>query len=147
MTLKTFVRIGVVSCVAATCVVAAGKLDDTVAVFDYQADLNAAATFNERTYPEIEFLADGARVLEDARLWMPADSRYAVVEGPDAASASATSLRTFLHVLLMPRTQADERDPTAPWVLCYGCSPRTLGPEYTVLSDSTDGFRLARRQS
>jgi hypothetical protein len=147
VTLKTFVRIGVVSCVAATCVVAAGKLDDTVAVFDYQADLNAAASFNERTYPEIEFLADGARVLEDARLWMPADSRYALVEGPDAAAVSATSLRTFLHVLLMPRTLADERDRTAPWVLCYGCSPGMLGPEYTVLSDSKDGFLFARRQS
>lgn len=134
------------SCVAAACLSAAGRLDDSIAVFDHQADLNAAATFNERTYPNIEFLADWARVLEDARLWMPADATYTVVDGP-AASASAPSLRTFLHVLLMPRALTRAADPRPRWVFCYGCSPETLGREYKVLSDSKAGFLFARRQA
>jgi hypothetical protein len=147
VTLRVLVRIGVVSCVAAACFSAAGRLDDSIAVFDNHADLNAAATFNERTYPTIEFLADWAGVLEDARLWMPAGATYAVIDGPAAASASAPSLRTFLHVLLMPRALTRAEGPGPRWVFCYGCSPETLGREYKVLSDSKAGFLFARRQA
>jgi hypothetical protein len=139
------VRIGVVACVSAACLLSAGRLDDAVAVFDYRADLNAAATFNERTYPEIEFLPEGAKVMEDARLWMPEDARYRVVNGPKGSADRASSLRTFLLVLLMPRGQTQVE--SAPWAFCYGCSPSTLGPGYEVLSDSRHGFLFARRRS
>ena len=143
--LQIVVRVGVVASVAATCLAAAGQLDDAVAVFDYHADANALATFNQRTYPEIEFIPGGAEVMEDARLWMPDDARYRVVDGPDALVSRAGSLRTFLTVLLMPREQTQVE--TTPWVFCYGCSPSTLGPEYETLSDSGHGFLFARRTS
>ena len=143
--LQLAVRLGVVACVAAACVVAVGKLDNAVAVFDYYADANAEATFNDRNYPELEFLPRGDEVMEDGRLWMPEDARYRVVEGSAALGDEADSLRTFLTVLLVPRVQTD--DSSAEWVFCYGCSRSTLGPEYEVVSDSGDGFLFARRTS
>ena len=143
--LQLAVRLGVVACVAAACVVAVGKLDNAVAVFDYYADANAAATYNERNYPELEFLPRGDEVMEDGRLWMPEDARYRVVDGPAALEDEAISLRTFLTVLLVPRAQTD--DASAEWAFCYGCSRSTLGPEYEVLSESGDGFLFARKTS
>jgi hypothetical protein len=144
--LQTAVRVGVVACVAAAGLLGAGKLDEALAVFDFQADTNAAASFNDRTYPEIPGLPGGARVLEDARLWMPEDATYRVVDGPRAPKeTSADSLRTYLGVLLMPRRQVQVE--SAPWVFCYRCTSSTLGPEYEVLSDSGDGFLFARRRS
>lgn len=139
-------RIGVVVCVAIACLVGAGKLDDTVAVFDSRADENVAARFNERTYPDIEWLADSAKVMEDARLWMPESAEYRVVYGPHLfAEARSASLRTFLAVLLMPRRRTELE--SAPWVFCHGCIPSTLGREYELLSDSGHGFVFARRRS
>jgi hypothetical protein len=139
------VRVGVVACVSAACLLGTGRLDDAVAVFDYRADLNAEATFNERTYPEFEFLAGGGKVMEDARLWMPGDASYRVIDGPDADASKSGPLRTFLRILLMERSQTQVE--SAPWAFCYGCSPSTLGPEYEVLSDSGRGFLFARRTS
>ena len=49
--MKTAVRVGIVACVTAACLMSAGRLDDALAVFDFRADTNDAATFNERTYP------------------------------------------------------------------------------------------------
>jgi hypothetical protein len=143
--LRIAVRIGVVLCVAAACLLAAGELEDAVAVFDFQADANVAATFNERTYPEIEFLPGGATVIEDARLWMPEDATYRVVSGPSLSEAWSSSLPTVLFVLLMPRSQTQLE--SAPWLFCHSCTPSTLGPEYEVLSDSGHGFVFARRRS
>jgi hypothetical protein len=139
-------RAGVVVCVAAACLLGAGRLDDAVAVFDYQADANVAATFNERTYPTIEFLPEGARVMEDARLWMPEDARYRVLHGPGLdGDWKPRSLSTFLTVLLMPRRETQLE--SAPWVFCYRCPPSLLGPEHEVLSDSGRGLQFARRSS
>jgi hypothetical protein len=143
--LQRAVRIGVVACVSAACLLGAGRLDDAVAVFDYRADLNAGATFTERTYPEFEFLPEGGKVMEDARLWMPEDARYRVIDGPDADASKTGPLRTFLRILLMPRSETETR--REPWAFCYGCSPSTLGLEYEVLSDSGHGFLFARRRS
>ena len=143
--LQLAVRLGVVACVAAACVVAVGKLDNALAVFDYYADANAGATFNERNYPELDFLPRGDEVMEDGRLWMPEDARYRVVEGPTALEDKVGPLRTFLTVLLVPRVQTGYS--SAEWAFCYGCSPSTLGPEYEVLSDSGEGFLFARRAS
>ena len=140
------IRLGVVACVAAACILGAGRLDDTLAVFDFQADANYSATFNERTYPEIEWRAGGGTVMEDARLWMPPDAKYRVIHGADPSTRSRSrSLRTFLVVLLMPRSQTQLE--SVPWVFCDGCTPSTLGPKYEVLSDSRHGFLFARRRS
>jgi len=142
---KVAARLGVVACVAAGCLLAAGRLDDAVAVFDFRADANAAATFNERTYPDIEWLPGGARIMEDARLWMPEGTRYGVIHGPGPIAARrASSLRYFLLVLLLPRSQTQLE--SVPWVFCYDCAPSMLGPEFEVLSDSGQGFLFARRR-
>jgi hypothetical protein len=144
--LQVAVRVGVVACVAAACLLGAGGLDDAVGVFDFQADANVGATFNERTYPDIEWLAGGARVMEDARLWMPEDATYRVIHGPRfSAERRSGSLRVFLLVLLLPRSQTQLE--SAPWVFCHGCTPSMLGPEYEVLSDSGHGFLFAGSRS
>jgi hypothetical protein len=144
--LRIAARFGAATCVAVACLLAATRLDDAVAVLDFQADANVAATFNERNYPEVEGLPGGARVMEDARLWMPEDAVYSVIDGPQVhVETTLASLRTYLGVLLMPRRETQVE--TAPWAFCYGCSPSTLGAEYEVLSDSGNGFLFARRRS
>ena len=140
----TVVRAGVVACVAAASLVAVGGLEDAVAVFDFKADANAVATYADRTYPEIEWLQGGSRVIEDGRLWMPEDATYATVYTPDWARR-AGSLDFFLRLLLYPREQT-EAD-AAPWLYCLGCSRASLEPEYEVLSDSGHGFLFARRRT
>ena len=143
--LRIAVRAGVVACVAAAGLLGATRLDDALAVFDFQADTNVAATFNDRTYPELDALPGAERVIEDARLWMPEDAEYRVLDGPTSLEATAISLRTFLDVLLMPRRRTQLE--SVPWTFCYGCTRSTLGPEYDVLSDSGSGFLFARRES
>jgi hypothetical protein len=140
------VRVGVVACAAAACLIGAGRLDDAIAVFDFQADANERSTFNDRTYPGIEWLPDGADVMDDARLWMPETATYQVVHGPgDSAVRRTRSLRHFLLALFLPRrpTQLE----SARWVFCYSCTPSFLGPQYEVLSDSGRGFLFARRKT
>lgn len=137
------VRLVVVACVGVACLVAAGKLDDTVGVFDFRADLNAAATFRDREYPESEWVAGSAQVIDDARLWMPEDARYRVVNGPRFSLEQSSGYgRYFLLTVLLPREQVESE--SAPWVFCYGCDAGTLGPGYQVLS-AENGLLFARR--
>ena len=130
------VRVGVVLCVAAAAYIGAARLDDTVAVFDFRADLNASASYRDRTYLPGRGLAGSWRVLEDARLWMPHDASYRVVEGPAAGLETSRYARFFLLGLLLPRRQTDSA--SAPFVFCYGCTRSTLGPHVHVLSRSSD---------
>jgi hypothetical protein len=130
------VRIGVVACVAAAAYIGALRLDDTIAVFDFRADLNASATYRDRTYLPGRGLAGNWRVLEDARLWMPRTANYRVVEGPRAGLETHRYARFFLLGLLLPRRQTDSE--SAPFVFCYGCNRSTLGPHVHVLSRSRD---------
>jgi hypothetical protein len=142
--LRIAVRVGVVACVAAACLLAAGRLDSTVAIFDFQADANSAAGFNDRVYPEVVWLPAGATVLEDARLWMPENAAFRVIHGSGSGKESGP-LSTYVALLLWPRTVTD-REPAA-WVFCHGCTAATLGPDYEILSDSGHGFLFARRES
>ena len=144
--LQVAVRVGVAACVVGAMLLGAGRLDNALAIFDFQADTNLALSHNDRTYPEIEGLAGWTTVLEDARLWMPEDATYRVVDGPrEHVETSFASLRTYLSVLLMPRRETQVE--SALWAFCYGCTPSTLAPEYEVLSDSGDGLLFARRRS
>jgi len=139
-------RLGVVACVGIASLVAAGKLDDAVAIFDFRADLYAAATYRERTYPASPWVAGSARVMEDARLWMPEDAAYRVIHGPDYTPAASSGFEHhFLLGLLLPRAQTQSE--SSRWVFCYGCSQLSLGERYEVLSDSGNGFVFARRRS
>jgi hypothetical protein len=139
-------RLAVVGCVGVTCLVGAGRLDDAVAVFDFRADLHAAATYRERTYPEVAWVAGSAKVIEDARLWMPADAEYRVLNGPGFSLTESSGYgRHFLRTLLSPRRQTESK--SALWLFCYGCRVERLNDEYEVLSHAGDGFLFARRRS
>jgi hypothetical protein len=139
-------RLGVVACVALAGLTAAGRLDDTIAVFDFVADANAGRSYTERTYPGVAWVAGSSAVLEEARLRMPKDATYRVVEGPAFGSAKYSGFgRYFLLGLLLPRRQVD--DESAEWAFCYGCDEATLGDRFEVLSDSGDGFLFGRMTS
>jgi hypothetical protein len=140
------VRVGVIACVAVACLIGAGRLDNALAVFDFEADSNAVATYSDRVYPEVDGLESWARVIEDARLWMPEDASYRLVAGPSVPVGTTTgSLRIYLDVLLMPRRRTELE--SEPWVFCHGCTRATLGPAFEVLSDSGHGLVFARRRS
>jgi len=144
--LQTVVRALVVACVGVACFLGAGRLDDAVAVFDFRADLHAGMTYRDRTYPESAWVAGSASVIEDARLWMPEDASYRVLDGPDFSLLQSSGYgRYFLLGLLQPRTQIDTE--VAPWLFCYGCEASALGRRYEVLSDSGNGFLFARRRA
>ena len=132
--------------VAVACVLGAGRLDDAVAVFDFRADANASASYREHTYPPSTWVAGSPEVIEDARLWMPEDAAYRVIDGPRFSLDESSGFgRNFLLTRLFPRTQTVSE--SAPWVFCYGCARATLGPRYEVLSESGEGFLFARRRA
>ena len=130
------VRVGVVVCVALAAYVGAARLDDTIAVFDFRADLNASLSYRDRTYLPGQGLAGDWRVLEDARLWMPRDATYRVVEEPGVGQETQRYARFFLLGLLLPRRQVDSGK--AEYAFCYGCTAATLGERFQVLSRSSD---------
>ncbi len=119
-------RLGVVACVGVACLVGAGRLDDAVAIFDFRADASAAASFRERTYPEHPWVAGSAKVLDDARLWIPEDAEYRVVEGRELAISESSGYgRHFLRTLLLPRVQTDLRlRAVGPLLRVYGGNAR-----------------------
>jgi hypothetical protein len=140
-----FARVGVVVCVAVAAYVGAGRLDDTIAVFDFRADLNASLTYRDRTYLPGRGLAGDWRVLEDARLWMPPDATYRVVEKENVGQETRRYARFFLLGLLLPRRQVDSMK--AEYAFCYACAPATLGRRFQVLSSSPDGLVFGRFRS
>ncbi len=145
-TRRSAIRIGVVLCVAIAGCVSAGRLDNAIAVFDFRADVNDAATFRDRTYLDSPWVAGEWTVMDDARLWMPKDATYRVVQGPflDRAAHSGQG-PDFLRGLLLPRRETNSK--SARWVFCYDCDESTLGSGFEVLSKSRDGFLFARVRS
>lgn len=139
------VRIGVVVSVAVAAYIGAARLDDTIAVFDFRADLNASLSYRDRTYLPGLGLAGDWRVLEDARLWMPRDATYRVVEKPGTGIETRRYTRFFLLGQLLPRRQVESA--RAEYAFCYSCTPRTLGPRFQVLSRGADGFLFGRFRS
>jgi hypothetical protein len=141
---ELIIRLGVVVCVAVAAYVGAARLDDTIAVFDFRADLNASLAYRDRTYLPGQGLAGDWRVLEDARLWMPRDATYRVVEEPGVGQETQRYARFFLLGLLLPRRQVDSAK--AEYAICYGCTAATLGPRFQVLSSSS-GVLFGRSRS
>jgi len=135
-------RAGVVICVAIAAYIGAARLDDTIAVFDFRADLNAGLTYRERTYLD-SGIAGSWRVMEDGRLWMPEDATYRVVRGsPTVPADLVRHARYFLRGRLAPRRQTNSE--SARWVFCFGCGGSKLGSRLRVLSASGDGFVFGR---
>ena len=140
-------RLGVVICVAVTALTAAGRLDDTIAVFDFVADANAQRSYTERTYPELSWVAGSSTVLEEARLRMPKDATYRVVEGPRVDNATVLGIRPLLPARAAPAETS--RWTTSPPSGCSAtdATQSTLGDRFDVLSDSGDGFLFGRMTS
>ena len=84
--------------------------------------LNASLTYRDRTYLPGQGLAGDWRVLEDARLWMPREATYRVVEEPGVGQETQRYARFFLLGLLLPRRQVDSAK--AEYAFCYGCTLR-----------------------
>ena len=98
-------RLGVVICVVVAALTAAGRLDDTIAVFDVGADANAQRSYTGRTYPELSWVAGKSAVLEEARLQMPKDATYRVVVGYADSYAEATALQRQARAAGLGATQ------------------------------------------
>ena len=138
---RRVIRLGVVACVVVAVVAGATKFDDTLGVYDLRADQNSSFDYAERTYPSENALGS-ARVVEDARLWMPRNATYRVVVGPNPRTKEWRFARYFLLGFLFPRRQTESK--SASWVFCYGCDASTLGERFRVLSDGGNGVLFGR---
>ena len=134
-------RAAVVVCVLASAVAGLTRLDETLGLFDWRADRNASLTYLDREYGDRGWAPD-RRVIEDARLWMPADAAYGIVLGPRWDNLDGQVAADFLKYFLLPRREVSAD--TAPWVFCYGCDLQQLDPRFEVLSRGRDGILFGR---
>ena len=138
-------RLGVVGCLAAAVGTAGLKLDDALGVFDLRADINSSLTYSGRTHTYPEWSPAPGKVLETARLWMPADATYRVVYGRSFdASRTADFSHQLLYDFLLPRRPTTSK--AAPWVFCYACDKRVLAG-MNVIAEVPGGPVFGRRSS
>lgn len=135
------VRLGVVACVVTAGAFGLIRLNDALGLLDARADRNASLDYTARTYLSDHVLGS-ARVVEDARLWMPNDVTYRVVVGPNALTTDQRFAHLFLLGLMFPRRQSDSK--SAPFVLCFECDKTSLGSHFDVLSDNGHGLTFGR---
>lgn len=135
------VRLGVAICVLLGLVVLPGTLTDALDGNRFWADRNAGLGYMERSVPFAEAVGS-PEVAEDARLWMPEDARYRIVQAPDLSGPLQWAAPDFLASFLLPRRQTEDED--AAWVFCYSCDRAELGGDFEVLSDSGDGILFGR---
>ncbi len=106
---------------------------------------NSNASYPERTFPSDELIGS-AKVVEDARLWMPRNSSYRLVIGENKKySPWAWAAPNFLAGFLLPRRRDDSLSTT--WIFCLGCDVPALGVGFEVLSDSGNGVVFGRSRS
>lgn len=130
-----------VACVVIAVGAGMTRFDDTLGFYDLRADENASYDYAARTYPS-ENVVGSARVVEDARLWMPQDARYRVVFGPRSTAEVRRNAPLFLRELLLPRLLTTSE--SASWVVCLGCKQSTLGRRFRLLSDDGTGVLFGR---
>ena len=135
------IRLGVVICVIVGVAILPGALADALDGNRYWADRNAALGYMARSVPFAEAVGS-PEVAEDARLWMPEDARYRIVQAPDLSGPLQWAAPDFLATFLLPRRRTDDAD--AEWVFCYSCDRAELGDGFEVLSDSGDGILFGR---
>lgn len=141
--LDTTLRLGVVVCVAVAAAIAAIRLNDALGLYDLRADMNAAATHEQRAHTYPGWAVAGGRVMEDARLWMPEDASYRVNFGPGFDGVRSSDFtRDMLLWFLLPRRPT--RSASAEWVFCYGCDDAALGNRFKVLSRADGGPSFGR---
>lgn len=135
------IRVGVVVCVIAAAGAGLGRLDETLGLFDYRADRNAGLSYLDREYGDRGWALD-RRVIEDARLWMPADASYGILLGPRWDNLDGQVAADFLKYFLLPRRETSPD--AAPWVFCYGCDLQQLDPRFEMLARGRGGILFGR---
>jgi hypothetical protein len=138
------VRLGVVICVACAIVVAVAAFPDALNSSDHWADRNSALDYKSRSVPYEEAVGSQL-VVEDARLWMPDDATYRIVNAPDLQGPLQWAAPDFLAGFLLPRRQTESTD--TPWVFCFSCDVSALGEDFEVLSDDGSGVIFGRIRS
>jgi len=106
----------------------------------FWADRNSSLDYAARSVPYAEAVGS-QKVAEDARLWMPEDATYRIVNAPDLQGPLEWAAPDFLAAFLLPRRQTDGK---TPWIFCFHCDPSTLGGDFEVLSDGGDGVLFGR---
>jgi hypothetical protein len=141
---RKVVRAGVVACAALAALICLERLDQVMGLYDWRADRNDRQGYLARLYGD-DGVVRSRRVVEEARLRMPADARYRVVVGPGLGPGNRFTpvvVAEFLEYFLLPRRQVD--DATAEWAFCYGCDPASLGRRYEKLADAGNGVSFGR---
>jgi hypothetical protein len=138
------VRLGVVSCVAVALAIALVQWVKTLGDLDALADKHAALTYEDREIGVgLSIVADQRAVFE-ARALIPPDGRYEVVTGDrpvrDATGWTKPYIGNFAAYFLLPRKPSN----SAPWVICYGCDPSSLGARSRVVWTNGAGISLLR---
>jgi hypothetical protein len=122
---------------------ALNRFDETLGLLDFRADRNASLEYLDREYGDRGWAPD-RRVVEDGRLWMPEDARYAIVIGPEWENLDGTVAADFLKYFLLPRREVDIGSGEAEWAFCYACDQDALPGRFEVLSSGTEGFVFGR---
>lgn len=134
-------RLGVLICVVIGFALVPGALGDALDGNRFWAERNASLGDMARAVP-FEEAVGSAEVAEDARLWMPEDATYRIVQAPDLSGPLQWAAPDFLATFLQPRTQTTDED--AEWLFCYSCDTDDLGEGFEVLSDSGTGVLFGR---
>jgi hypothetical protein len=137
------IRVGVIACVVAVAVSALLRLDETMGLFDFRADRNASLTYLDREYGDRGWAPD-RRVIDDARLRMPDDAKYAILLGPRWDNLDGTVAADFIEYFLLPRQEVDAGSSEAEWAFCYACDRAALGGRFEVVATGRDGIAFGR---
>jgi hypothetical protein len=137
------IRAGVVVCVAAVAAAGLLRFDETLGLFDFRADHNASLTYLDREYGDRGWAPD-RRVVEDARLWMPEDARYAIAIGPVQQDIDGKVAADFLKYFLLPRREVGAGSGEAEWAFCLACDRSQLPGRLAVLARGRDGIVFGR---
>ena len=104
---------------------------------------NASMNFDDREFGGGNSLVVDKRALYEARSLIPEDGRYRVVAGPGVDGATDLTepyIDQYARYFLMPRRP----DPSAEWILCYGCDRASLERPIDVVWDNGGGIAILR---
>jgi hypothetical protein len=133
------VRFGVAMCVGAAIAFGLVYLVRALDQLDEAADANATANYDDREFAGGNSLVVDKRALYEARSLIP----ERVIPGPNVAGATELTepyIDQFARSFLMPRRP----DPTAEWILCYGCERSALEVTAEVVWDNEAGISILK---
>jgi hypothetical protein len=136
-------RAGVVVCVG---VIVALSVVYSIRAIDLLADTahaNAAENYDDREFAGGNSLVVDKRALYNLRALVPEDGTFRVVAGPGVEGATELTepyIDQFARSFLMPRRP----DPSAEWILCYGCDRDALDSPVEVVWDGGNGITILK---